>query len=406
MIARDLVLPPGTRLVHPGAHKTGTTAVQGAFHQARSQLAEHGASYFGPNPGFTYLEGALAVSGKRAQLGKQIPDLSTWTALARDIAAEGDRRVLVSSAFFGDGDEQATGRVVDDLSQAGDVHILITLRPLTKIIGSQWQQFVQNGLRLAYPDWLDGILNKPPAEAPTPAFWQRHRHDRLVGRWAAAAGAANITVVIVDETDRLMLLRTFEAMLGLPDGLLELAPATSNRSLTLGEVELIRLINEEAKRLDWPDKVYSRLIRGGVVNHLKNGYQPGPGEQRIVTPPWALKRTAEIGAEMATAISALGVRVIGDLTTLGELPEGSADMGPDAPQPEPVVPSAAAARAVLGTIVASKLPAQFARTKGGQPAARPKRPEDRLVREVDAKTLAGVLARRGWRRARRTLRNG
>jgi hypothetical protein len=34
------------------------------------------------------------------------------------------------------------------------------------------------------------------------------------------------------------------------------------------------------------------------------------------------------------------------------------------------------------------------------------RPDDRLVREVDAKTLARVLARRGWRRVRRTLRNG
>jgi hypothetical protein len=397
MVPDDLQLAAGTRLIHVGAHKTGTTAVQGAFHLARERLPEHGVSYFGPAPGATYLEGALAVTGRKAQLGKAVPDMRHWTALTADVAAQGDHRVLVSSAFFGDGDDEATGRVVEGLG-GPRVHVLVTLRPLAKILPSQWQQFVQNGLRLRYPDWLDGVLNRPRAEVPTPSFWQRHRHDELVSRWAAAAGPGNVTVIIVDESDRLRLLRIFEKMLDLPGGLLELVRTAANRSLTPGEAELIRLLNEEAKRRDWPERVYSRLIRGGAVNHLKTDYQPAPGEQRIVTPPWALKRAAEIGAEMAANISALGVRIVGDISELGRAPAELAEMGVDVPQATPVISAEAASAAVLGIIVASRLPAQLAA------ASRPRPVADRPVREVDAKSLVGVLVKRGRRRVRSTLR--
>jgi hypothetical protein len=404
VIPDGLLLPPGTRLIHAGSHKTGTSAVQGAFELARDRLPEHGVSYFGAAPGRTYLEGALAVTGRKPQLGKQVPDLSQWTALTAAVAAEGDRRVLVSSAFFGDGDEEATSRVVEGFSGAWPVHIVITLRPLTKVIASQWQQYVQNGLRLRYEDWLDAKLKRPDDGPPTPLFWHRHRHDRLVGRWAEAAGADRVTVVIVDESDRMMVLRTFEALLGLPRGLLVPDAATTNRSLSLAEAELIRLLNEEANRRKWPEQVYARLVRSGAINHLKRGYQPGPGDQRIVTPPWALKRVGEIGAEIAAGISALGVQVVGDVSSLGATPAGTvADAGPDFPKPVPALPPPAAAQAVLGVILASKIPDQVAAGRPW-PTDGPPRTEDRLVREVDAKTLAGVLVRRGRRRVQRTLR--
>ncbi|MEJ7756576.1 MAG: hypothetical protein WKF83_09890 [Nocardioidaceae bacterium] len=35
----DLLLPKGTRLLHIGPHKTGTTSLQGAFHNNRDRLA-------------------------------------------------------------------------------------------------------------------------------------------------------------------------------------------------------------------------------------------------------------------------------------------------------------------------------------------------------------------------------
>jgi hypothetical protein len=396
-MANELLLEPGARLVHVGAHKTGTTATQGAFSLAGDRLAEHGVSYFGPAPGQTYLEGALAVSGAKPQQGMPVPDMCHWTGLAAEVAAQGDHRVLVSSAFFGDGDAAAAARVVEDLG-GSRVHVVVTLRPLTRVLPSQWQQYVQNGLRLPYEDWLDGILNRPPDQAPTRTFWRRHQHDELVARWAEAAGAGNVIAVVVDEGDRFMLLRTFEQMLGLPGGFLVLDDAAENRSLTLGEVELVRLLNEEIKRREWPETIYAMFMKAGVLRQLKAGYQPGPGEPRVTTPAWALKRAAEIDTEIAGRISALGVRVVGDVSSLCGPPDAGAQTGADAPVTAPVVPAAAAAQAIVGAIAGSKVPGRLAAE------TQPARLEDRPVRDVDARSLARVLAQRGQRRAARALR--
>lgn len=394
-MASELLLSPGARLVHVGAHKTGTTAVQGAFSSAGDRLAEHGVSYFGPVPGRTYLKGALAVTGSKPQLGKPVPDLHHWTDLAADLAAQGDRRVLVSSAFFGDGDAAAAARVVADLGPF-PVHPVVTLRPLTKVLPSQWQQYVQNGLRLSYEDWLDVTFNRPPGQGPTPNFWTRHQHDELLARWAEAAGPDHVIAIVVDDSDRLMLLRTFEELLGLPSGFLELDDSAENRSLTLGEAELIRLVNVEIDQRGWPEKIYSMFMKGGALKQLKVGYRPGPGEPRVSTPAWALKRAAEIDTEMAGRISDLGVRVVGSISSLA----GSPDAAPaaDAAEVVPTVPAAAAAQAIIGAIVGSQVPGQLTAKK--QPA----RVEDRPVRDVDARSLARVLAGRAKRRAARTLR--
>ncbi|MGW2698915.1 hypothetical protein [Streptomyces sp. NPDC001340] len=121
---------------------------------------------------------------------------------------------MISSEFFADAADDGTiTRIVEQLG--GDrVHVPVTLRPLARIMPSQWQQYVQNGLRMGYEDWLEHMLRKPPYEKPNPSFWQRHRHDRLVERWARIAGPERVTVVVVDDRDRGGLMRTFETLLG------------------------------------------------------------------------------------------------------------------------------------------------------------------------------------------------
>ena len=203
----------GSRLLHIGPHKTGSTAIQGALHLARERLAAEGVVY--PGQGRQPLWPILAVTGQPALLGGPRPKISYWDNLVRDVRAAGAQRVVLSSEFFAEADDAAARRVVADLGGAR-VHVVVTLRCLTRILPSQWQQYLQNGFHFGYLEWLDGILSDPP-RTPTPGFWRRHRHDALVARWAAVAGQENLTVVVVDESDRLMLLRVFESMLGLPD---------------------------------------------------------------------------------------------------------------------------------------------------------------------------------------------
>jgi hypothetical protein len=257
---------------------------------------------------------------------------------------------VISSEFFADAqDDDTIARIVEQLGGMGSVHVLVTLRPLVRIMPSQWQQYVQNGLRMGYDDWLTHMLRKAPYEQPNPSFWRRHRHDRLVERWARAVGAERITVVVVDDRDREGLMRTFEQLLGLPENLLQPVPDTANRSLTLAETEMLRNLNKEFRGNGLPDELYSKLVRNGAVMHMKNACSPSPEDVKIPTPEWAMEAAAEIGAEMAGGIGALGVRVVGDLGLLSAVPKAPAPDGIPAPRISPE----AAARALYGALAAA-----------------------------------------------------
>jgi hypothetical protein len=377
--APDLLLPDGTCLLHIGPHKTGSTAVQSAFHSARTRLAEQGVVY--PGRGRQPLLAVLSVTGQPGLLGEVKPKMVHWDKLVRGIRTAEGQRVFLSSEFFAEAKDPAVERVIGDLG-GPRVHVVVTLRPLHQILPSQWQQYLQNGYRMSYPEWLDGILSEPPC-TPTPGFWVRHRHDQLVARWASVAGPRNVTVIVLDQSDRLRTLRVLEAMLGLPDGFLVPQQDAANRSLTRAEAEMVRQINEEFKTQAWPERNYPKFMRYGAVERMKLR-APAPDEPRIATPAWALSRAAEIGDEMAGNISALGVRVVGDISTLGKAPNGAPEVGDAAP----AVPVEAAAQAMLGALVA-----------GGAGGQTP----EQILREVDAKAMTRVLMRRGQQRMRHAL---
>jgi hypothetical protein len=396
-------LPSDVVLLHIGPHKTGTTTLQGAFHHARPDLHQHGVHYAGKRrqPWLA----ALAATGRRGRPGDPPAANKHWRALVREVQAEGARRrVIVSSERFADADDAGIARIVEDLG--GDrVQILITLRPLAKILPSQWQQAVRNGLPMPYGKWLQNMLKQPGAASVSPTFWVRHAHDQLVQRWASVVGPDRLTVLVLDETDREMFLRAVESMLGLPERVLVPQPSLSNRSLTRGEVEMLRVLNAEFKREKWPGQLYARYVRLGAIKHMLER-EPDPSEPPISTPRWALERSAEIGAAAGAAIRASGVRVVGDLDSLGRVTLPAARAKND-PVPPPVLPAAAAAQALIGTIGAANSSAWPDRYSAMAKKAGPKQPgsdlESTPVAAASARSLLKVVAARGKRRLRHAV---
>jgi hypothetical protein len=144
-------------------------------------------------------------------------------------------------------------------------------------------------------------------------------------------------------------------------------------------------------------------MRYGAVEHMKDARMPSPDEPRIATPAWALARAAEISAEMAGRIDALGVNIVGDISSLGKLPADGQDLAAGGPDPvagggpDPaadggsaplMVPVEAAARATIGAFIAGGAGSQTA---------------EEIVRDLDTRSLAKVLADRCRRRVRRAL---
>jgi len=393
-----LLLPSGARLVHIGPPKTGTTAIQGAFHAARESVKAQGVHYAGRSRHSA--PAVLAVTGRRSPHSEgEPPPIKRWRRLVRDITRADARHVLLSSEFLADADSQAIRRIVEDLDPAR-VHVAVTLRPLGRILASQWQQNVQSGIGSSYDAWLQRAFNPVPGKENR-AFWWRHRHDELIARWAEVVGPGNVTVIALDERDHGMVLRSFEQLLGLAAGTLVAEPDLANRSLTLPEVEAIRAFNVAFKAEGLGTPLHSKVMRYGAALHMKTR-EPGPEEPRIETPQWALDRASAIAAEMVAAIAASGVRVVGDLEALAA-PQVSRLAGDR--QPEVAIPPEIAASMAMGILVATGA-ARQGKAAGGSPVvAEPielvRVPTTRLAGVLVGRTRAAVVGR--WRRVRRRI---
>jgi hypothetical protein len=349
--ADPLLLPVGARLVHIGPFKTGTTSLQAAFDAGREAASAQGVHYTGPTTQPTLP--VLAVTGRTQTIyGAKPPSIRMWHGLVREVDLAREPRVVVSSEFFSDASAEAAARVVHDLG-GERVHIAVTLRPLARILASQWQQMVQSGARTTYDDWLANLFDGT-GQAQT--FWRRHRHDELVARWAAVAGTTNVTVVAVDDRDHAMVVRAFERLTGLRPETLSIPPDRTNRSLTRAETEAVRSFNELAFEAGVPPPVTAKVMRYGAATYLKLR-PPTSDEPRIETPAWALARAGDVAREMVDAIASSGVRVIGDLDALAAtsppMPVSAAEEPGRAPSASLALPPDAAARILVGVLLAS-----------------------------------------------------
>src|SRR5690625_3311279 len=191
-------LPGDARFLHIGPHKTGTTAIQGALHLARARLNEHGLTYIGK--GRQPAGAAQQASGRPPIFGSVHQHDALWQQLLDEVEDQDGLRPVVSSEFFCEAGDDAARRIVADLG-GSRVHVVVTLRPLAKILSAQWQQFVQAGMLRSYESWLEHIFDGPSAEQFIPTFWRRHEHGELVRRWSEIVGRENLTVIAVDDSD-------------------------------------------------------------------------------------------------------------------------------------------------------------------------------------------------------------
>jgi hypothetical protein len=392
-------LAPGAILLHIGPHKTGTTSVQSAFHGARSTLRRRGIHYAGADR-----HPVMAAQAAIEEPGPGQPRqyrIARWKALLSEIERHRSDLVVLSSEWFADAEPAAIRRIVDELGR-DRVHVVLTLRPLVRLLPSQWQQYVAAGSTIGYEPWLESIFG-PPEGVATPSFWHRHRHDQLVARWAAEVGPDRVTVVVVDEIDRRGILAAFEALTGLAVGSLVAEADRANRSLTAPEAELLLAVNARLAAEIRDANLRLNLGLYGVAAALRLR-EPGTNEPRIETPPWAIDRAAAVQHEIVGGIERAGVRVVGDLRALDEPPtRGTRSSrragGPKRTEIEIDWPDIVAA-AAFGALMATGL----ARTRRDARARLQPLSNERLMRVVAQRVRD--FARNGLRTVRRMDRNG
>lgn len=387
-------LPPGSRVLHIGLPKTGTTALQSTAQTRRVELLGRGVRY--PGGGMNHREAVSSLMGRRwgwIGPGATVPSEQHWARLMEEVNADHDNRIWVSHEFASEADDQTAARFVEALGP--QIHVVVTLRPFWAILVSSWQQYLKGGTSHTFQHWLHAVLADPPNRKVTPSFHDRNDQAAVINRWAAAAGPDHVTAVVVDRAHPTQLTDAFEALLDLPLGFLvddHLGGLQANRSMSLPESELMRQVNKVIKghNIDWAE--YENLLRNGGIARLLQARTPGPDEPRLQLPSWAADRASQLGAQYAASIAAAGVRVIGDLDVLA-----APTTGMEKPLPAPAqVPLDIAVEFVVGTLSAGLGRGPFL----DEPVEAPPTVRSARTRELVAE-IGGRLRRQVQRQLRR-----
>ncbi len=312
-------------ILHPGFHKSGTTALQESFAVNRDRLAELGIYY--PSIGAkAHHRVAWALTQKpwgwSKRGGERIPE-KLWDGMVRRISSASQNTALLSSEFFSELDGEKLRKIRSDVKDR-DVKALFTLRPLAKLLPSSYQQYLKYGITIEYEDWLHAILDKPGESKVSPTFWKRHSHGKVIARWVDTFGASNVTILIVNEAQPSFLFDEINQYLSLEPGTLAAENSGSNRSLTMEEIALLLELNRKfPKERVWDE--YEIFVRAGYIRELTDHVPPAPDKARLLTPEWAIAKANQIGMEIKEEIKSLGVKVVGDIDSLSsaQVPIGS-----------------------------------------------------------------------------------
>ena len=311
-------------IVHAGFHKSGTTALQEAFDAQSEELRTVGVVY--PNIGRkAHHRIAWALADKTWGWGKRGGEKTPrrkWTELVREINSSDDETILISSEFFSELNTDAIKTIKKEIKNR-NVEVFFTVRPLVKLLGSSYQQYLKYGIKADYTTWLHSVLDKPGESKINPSFWKRNFHGQVVARWVEVLGAENATVIIVDESKPEFLFNSINEYLGLPKGFLKAQETGSNRSLTMEEIALLIELNKRfPKEREWNE--YEVFIRDGYIRRLTDHVKPSADSGRLTTPQWAIDKGNEIGTQNKRELVATGAKIIGDIDSLdsAKVPEG------------------------------------------------------------------------------------
>lgn len=349
-----MTLPVGSRLLHIGPHKTGTTALQNTLFLSREELLAQGLEYLVSADRRTANIAARAIRQrptKKLYSSDSVP-MHFWTELVQAAKNTTADRVLISGEGFSDCNAEEIARIARDLDPAR-LHVAITLRPLAKILTSQWQQYIQNDMkRASLEQFLHEALD-PDQQSDASGFWRRHRHDQLTKRWVDLIGAQSLTVIVVDDREPGLMMRSFERLTSLREGTLmpnrkTVKRSFINRSLTLPETEIVRAYYALMEEQGYNPRLYREGVSIMPAHFLKQQRRPGPEEEKIQLPEWAAERAREISRNIVDGIESSGVRVIGNLK---DLTRASASNGAQ----QVNIPAELAAHLAVGMLVKSGL---------------------------------------------------
>ncbi|MFC7362343.1 hypothetical protein [Nocardioides astragali] len=300
--------------LHCGTAKSGTTYLQDLWWHHRGALRERGLLL----PGTAlrdHFHAAALVKGMDVILDELGPgERRVWQRLVDETRAwSGD--ALISHEHFSDSSAGAAAAALADLTSAADeVHLVVTVRDLGRVLPSAWQQRVKQGARQPYGKFLATVRRGRDDQK----FWRYQDVPGILARWAVGLPPERVHLVVVPPAgaprDELWL-RT-AAVLGVDVDGLDTEPRLPNDSLGIVEAELLRRVNAVVPR-QRRSVALTRLTKGAFARDLLAGSAP---RESFVLPAKHAGWVRERSEQMVATLREGAYDVVGDLDDL--LPAG------------------------------------------------------------------------------------
>lgn len=335
----------GTIFLHVGLMKTGTTYLQSRLKEHRADLSANGVVV--PRG---QLHAVRDRFGRRGTLNKRDVDRA-WDTLLHTLRTTPGRAGVVSMEFLSTAPAATAREIVAELAPA-DVHVVVTVRDLSRVLAAQWQESIQNRASWTWEEYSDAAVSQlaaglspstaPRAGAPhsepgheldedprsarggrSPGekFWRQQDAVRVVADWAAAVGSDHVHIVTVPGPGSSpdVLWHRFGRVIGVDPERHQRSeePIRVNLGLDLGAAEFLRRLNSRLQsnlaEADIPKSAYIRTVkhvlgkRALVGGEVASKPQLTPGQHAAV-----LLHTRQL----IDHLTSLGVEVAGDLADL------------------------------------------------------------------------------------------
>lgn len=306
-----------TLFLHIGLPKTGTSSVQAALQSSASTLAEHGVQV----PFGRHHRQRLAIYDL---MGRRVPGdadesvAGSFDLLVSEIHAHPDPVTVISEELLSLARPASIRKLLSAFPDH-DVHVVVSIRDLSRTICSSWQQQIFQGQTYTWSEFLSAV--RDPAEGPTGAgvtFWLRQDPLRVLSPWRELVPDDHIHLVTVpaDGQPAGLLLERFATLLAIPEKTLSLSKAPVNQSAGPTELEVLRRLNERLGT----SQAHGQVVGPAVMSRLGDRTSG-----RLTLPPEELSWVQERANAMIAEIREAGFPVVGDLADLTPLAGGPAD---------------------------------------------------------------------------------
>ncbi|CAM3536249.1 hypothetical protein [Nocardioides zeicaulis] len=300
--------------LHCGTAKSGTTYLQDLWWRHRDALRERGLLL----PGEAlrdHFHAAALVKGMDVIVDDlDDDDREVWQRLVAE-ARDWPGDVLISHEHFSDSSAEAAAAALADLASAAEeVHLVLTVRDLGRVLPSAWQQRVKQGARQSYGKFLATVRRGEDEQK----FWRYQDVPGILGRWAAGLPPERVHLVVVPPSGapRDELWQRTARVLGVDVAGLDTDPRLPNDSLSVVEAELLRRVNRRIPR-ERRSVALTRLTKGAFARDLLAGSAP---RESFVLPAKHAGWVRERAEEMVARLREGRYDVVGDLDDL--LPAG------------------------------------------------------------------------------------